>query len=260
MKGAKHLRVCISGRGQMGQKVLELLPAHGHEFVGFLDTRKPESKELLQANRCDVVIDFSTPSSAAELITTTLHAGVPIVSGTTGWLDQWEEVLGVVTATKGTFFYASNFNLGVNLFFELNEKFARLMEPYGYRVENPTAEPLYRTTIEEWHHTRKKDAPSGTAITLAEGLIKNQPGITQWKLQENMYESVAPSVLPIKSFREGNIVGTHRVTYAGTGDDLHIEHRAHDRSGFARGAIMAAEFIIGKQGHYSMSDLLNTPT
>ena len=190
----------------------------------------------------DVAIEFSRPESAVENYKMCFSNKVPVVSGTTGWLESLPEIISLCEANKTGFFYASNFSLGVNLFFELNKKLAMLMNPFKE----------YSVRMNEIHHTRKLDAPSGTAITLAEGIILNIDHITNWKNSED----VAQGELPIISYREGEVPGTHEVIYDSEIDTLSIKHEAKNRKGFALGAVLAAEFLKGKIGFYGMNDLL----
>jgi len=254
METRAPLKIGIAGNGQMGRAIQKLLPELGHELAGILDTRVEAQPAFLSPAHCDVLIEFSTPDAAFTNIKTALNRGIPVVCGTTGWLDHLEEVHRLTHEVKGAFFYASNFNLGVNLFFELNKSLAKLMAPHSAD---------YSLKVEEWHHTKKRDRPSGTAITIAEGLLENDPTLDRWELRDpetdaNHNKLPKNTSLPVISYREGTIIGTHRVTFTGTMDDITIEHRAHDRSGFARGALLAAEFLAGKTGIFGMSDLINT--
>ena len=166
------------------------------------------------------------------------------MSGTTGWLEHKEKVESACKDKNGAFFYASNFSVGVNIFFKLNEYLAKMM----------TGRKDYKPFLEETHHIHKKDAPSGTAITLAEGLLKNFRELDQWKLIEET--EVNDGFLPVKSYRENEVPGTHKITYSSAIDDIFIEHKAHSREGFAKGAVLAAEWLPGKTGSFSMDDML----
>lgn len=189
----------------------------------------------------DVAIDFSIPESAVNNIKGCLKAGVPVISGTTGWLTQYEEVADLCKKQQGAFLYASNFSLGVNIFFELNKVLAGMMANVK----------TYTASIDETHHIHKIDAPSGTAITLAEGIIR-ESDYAKWAL-----ENGGKDILPIHSHREGEIPGTHEVSYSGAEDQISIKHIAHGREGFALGAVVAAEWIQGRKGVFSMKDVLN---
>jgi 4-hydroxy-tetrahydrodipicolinate reductase len=189
----------------------------------------------------DVAIDFSTPDSAFDNIIGCFEHGVPVICGTTGWLAQYNEAVDVCNASKSAFIYASNFSLGVNIFFELSAHLAKMMS----KLEQ------YKVSMEEIHHTQKLDAPSGTAITLAEGIINNTE-YTSWQL-----EASGENVIPITSKREGMVPGTHGISYDSDVDSIEIKHTAHNREGFALGAVIAAEWIQGKTGIFSMKDVLN---
>ena len=215
---------------QLGEK-------RGHSIVARIDENPTE----IPYDQMDVAIDFSVPASAVENIKGCLDHGIPVVCGTTGWLDRYEEVRSHCLDVKGAFLYASNFSLGVNIFFELNRILAGMIADSSE----------YKVTVDETHHIHKLDAPSGTAITLAEGIIDTS-GYTQWRLEEE-----GKDIVPIISHREGEVPGTHVVRYSSDVDDLSIKHEAHSREGFALGAVVAAEWIQGKQGVFSMKDVLN---
>lgn len=209
----------------------------GHTIVAKidLDTKAIDYKNI------DVAIDFSTPDSAFNNITNCFKNNVPVISGTTGWLQDYQKALEICKDNKGAFIYASNFSLGVNIFFELNQQLAKMMSGLEQ----------YKVSLEEIHHIHKLDAPSGTAITLAEGVLAHNKH-TQWSL-----DGQEQGKLPIHSKREGEVPGTHSINYKSKEDSIHIEHVAHGREGFALGAIIAAEWILGKQGIFSMKDVLN---
>ena len=194
-------------------------------------------------DRIDVAIEFSRPESAFQNIVSCLENGVPVVCGTTGWLDHLDEAIQLTEKYQGGLFYASNYSIGVNLFFALNRKLARVMSQYQQ----------YEVRMEEIHHTQKLDAPSGTAITLAEGLIAELPGKDTWV---NQLEH-RPSEVPILSKRIDQVPGTHTISYQSKIDTITISHVAHSREGFARGALAAAEWLRGKQGFYGMEDMLS---
>jgi 4-hydroxy-tetrahydrodipicolinate reductase len=189
----------------------------------------------------DVAIDFSQPSSAYENIKQCLDHNVPIICGTTGWLKDYDKAVALCKEKNGAFIYASNYSLGVNVFFELNAYLAKMMQNLNQ----------YRVSMEEIHHTQKLDAPSGTAITLAEGIIKNT-GYQGWKL-----DAAEEGEIPIMAKRIDDVPGTHAITYTSKVDEIEIKHTAHSREGFALGAVVAAEWIIGKKGVFTMKDVLN---
>lgn len=231
------MKIGLFGYGKMGQLLDRLATEQGDEIVARIDG--PGTDPPL--DQMDVAIDFSLPESAFDNIALCLKAGVPVVSGTTGWLDRYQEAVALCEETGGALLYASNFSLGVNLFFALNEQLARLMENA----------PGYAAHLEETHHIHKLDAPSGTAITLAEGIVENSD-YPAWKKEE------APGLgLPIRSLREGDVPGTHVVSWSSPVDRIDITHTAHNREGFARGALFAASWLVGKQGVFSMKDVLN---
>ncbi len=230
------------GYGRMGKAIEELAVAAGHEVALRVDSQNLELRSPDNLAQCDVILEFTRPESAVENIMACFEAGVPVVSGTTGWLDQMPEVLGMCSDKDGALFYASNFSIGVNIFFALNHYLAQLIRDL----------PQYHASMTEIHHIHKKDAPSGTAITLANSIIQETPGLNSWTLEENP----EPGQLPIRSIREGEIPGTHQIRFASEVDTLELTHTAHSRRGFAEGALLAAEWIPGKQGYYEMSDLL----
>ena len=231
------MKIALFGYGKMGRMIEQVALNRGHEIVAKID----EHTQNIDFNSMDVAIDFSMPEAAYINITKCIENNVPVISGTTGWLDKYEDAVALCESKNGAFIYASNFSLGVNIFFELNNYLAKMMQNL----------PEYKVSLEEIHHTQKLDAPSGTAISLAEGVISNSE-YTQWKLDDDSNGS-----LPITSKRIGNTPGTHTVTYDNVVDSIEIKHTAHNREGFALGAVTAAEWIIGKSGIFSMRDVLN---
>jgi 4-hydroxy-tetrahydrodipicolinate reductase len=234
------MKVALIGYGKMGKTIEELLIKRGHSIVAKFDRKGLNKTELTQA---DIAIEFTHPTSAYKNITTCLECGIPVVTGTTGWLGKYDEVLELCKAKKGAMIYASNFSLGVNIFFELNERLAEVMNDYSD----------YEVSLEEIHHTEKKDAPSGTAITLAEQIEKKIDRKESW----TMDSSPAKSQIYVKADRVKNIPGTHSVSYQSEIDTIEIKHIAHNRQGFALGAVLAAEHLNGKTGIYTMKDVLN---
>lgn len=232
-----RMKIALVGYGKMGKIIAELAEKRGHEIVAKLN----ETPSISNLNNPDVVIEFSNPESAFKNIKTCLDLQIPVICGTTGWLGQKPEIEKINVENESAFLYGSNFSLGVNLFFALNEKLADLMSNFGE----------FKVQIEEIHHTHKKDAPSGTAITLAEGIIKNDPRFDAWKLEETK-----DNHLGIFARREDEVPGTHTVTYKSEVDEIEIKHTAFNRNGFALGAIIAAEWIRGKKGNFTMKDLL----
>ena len=227
------MKIALLGYGRMGQAIEKIAIDRGHTIVAKIDKDNPD-----EAYEADVAINFSVPMAAYENITSAIDKKIPVVCGTTGWLDRLDEVEALCQQNEGAFLYASNFSLGVNLFFELNVKLADMMQK----------QPLYTASIEEIHHTQKLDKPSGTAITLAEG-IPSAGNV--WHLVEDNGEGV-----PITSIRKDEVPGTHTVTHRSEIDEISITHTAHNRTGFALGAIIAAEWIQNKKGIFSMRDVL----
>ncbi len=231
------MKIALLGYGKMGQTIEKIAVSRGHEIVLTIDKDSPE----YDISVADVAIDFSIPSSAVDNITNCLNNNVPIISGTTGWLDHFEDMKKLCSDQKGAFIYASNYSLGVNIFFELNNHLAKMMGNLDQ----------YNVTIEEIHHKQKLDEPSGTAITLAEGVIEHTQN-TQWELDKASQENS----IPISAIRSPEVPGTHTITYNSSVDQIDIKHTAHNRQGFALGAVVAAEWIVGKTGVFTMKDVL----
>lgn len=237
------MKIALIGYGKMGKIIEQIALDRGHEIVLTIDITNQHELTVENLRKADVAIEFTVPASAIPNYKLCFEAGIPVVSGTTGWLDRKADVIEEMNKHNGTFFYASNFSLGVNLFFALNKKLAALM----------ANRPEYDITMEEVHHTQKLDAPSGTAITLAEELFENHPGKKSWTLDRPNN----PKQLQITAIREGQVPGIHRIKYESDVDHILIEHSAKSRQGFALGAVLAAEFSFGKKGILSMNDLLN---
>jgi 4-hydroxy-tetrahydrodipicolinate reductase len=236
------MKIALLGYGKMGKEVEKAALYRNHEICLVIDisnTRELNEKNLANA---DIAIDFSTPDSAYENIITCFKSGTPIVSGTTGWLAKFDEVMQLCKEKGHAFFYASNFSLGVNILFNLNRYLARIMNNFND----------YDCSIEEIHHIHKLDAPSGTAITLAHDLIDAIDRKKQWELNH----ASEPSSLKISAIRENEVPGTHTIAYDSAVDSIVIRHVAKNRKGLALGAVLAAEFLLGKKGYYTMSDLL----
>lgn len=237
------MKIALIGYGRMGKAIEKIARERGHEITLIIDLGNQDELTVPNLQKADVAIEFTIPSSAPGNYKKCFEAGIPVVSGTTGWLGQKNEILQEMARYNGTFFYASNFSLGVNLFFELNRKLALLM----------ANRPEYRVTLEEVHHTQKLDAPSGTAITLAEDMIAALPELESWTLEGPGHEHQ----LKITAIREGQVPGIHRIQYDSAVDHILIEHSAKSREGFAWGAVLAAEFSLGKKGILTMNNLLN---
>jgi len=220
------MKIAILGNGRMGKRISDLAKERGHSIVAVSSSENPA--QTLDISAADVAIDFSTPTTAFNNISHAIESGIPVISGTTGWLDKLSKIEVLCTNKSGAFLYASNFSLGMNIFFELNKKLAKLMQNQNYK-----------STIHEIHHTQKLDSPSGTAKTLEkqmDGILKNNTPITAERITDE--------------------TGTHTVTYRSSVDELEIKHTAKNRDGFAMGAIIAAEWIQNKQGIFNMQDVL----
>jgi len=232
------MKIALLGYGKMGKVIERIALERGHEIV----LKKNETITFDGLEKADVAIDFSVPSAAVSNITTCLNQGIPIVSGTTGWLEHYDDMVKLCQEKNGAFLYGSNFSLGVNLFFELNDYLSKMMAKFSN---------VYKVSLEEIHHTQKLDSPSGTAISLAKGIIENSD------YQSWTEEKAADNQIHIDAKRIENVPGTHSVYYNSDVDFIEIKHVAHNREGFALGAVLAAEWIIGKNGVFSMKDVLD---
>jgi 4-hydroxy-tetrahydrodipicolinate reductase len=233
------MNILLVGYGKMGRTIERIAKERGHTIAGRIDI---DNLHDLDTATADVAIEFSRPDAAFENIKRCLDRKIPVVSGTTGWLDRKPEIEKHCLAADSAFFYASNYSLGVNIFFKVNEFLARIMNNFNE----------YEVSMDEVHHTEKKDAPSGTAITLAEGVMKHLHRKKTWVNED----SDKPEDLAIKSFRIGDIPGTHIVKYSSSIDDIDIKHTAHSREGFAKGAVLVAEWLSTKKGVLNMDDFL----
>lgn len=231
------MKIALLGYGRMGKEIEKIATERGHEII-----IKTSGKDNYDISLADVAIDFSTPDAAFNNISNCIKNTVPVVSGTTGWLDKYNDITTLCKVHKGSFIYASNFSLGVNIFFELNRKLAQMMQ----------TQETYNLEIEEIHHTKKLDAPSGTAITLAEDIIEHSTK-KEWSLDS----ASSKEVIPIKAIRTPDVPGTHTINYSSDIDTIEIKHTAHNRKGFALGAVIAAEWLQNKVGVYTMKDVLN---
>jgi 4-hydroxy-tetrahydrodipicolinate reductase len=236
------MKLVLLGYGKMGREIEKTALERGHEIALVIDAFNLKDLTTGNLKKADVAVDFSTPGSAYQNILKCFEAGIPAVCGTTGWMDHLDEVKDECRRQGQTFFYASNFSLGVNLFFALNKYLAEIMDAVtGYDVG-----------IKEIHHVHKLDAPSGTAITLANDLITALHGKEKWELNRQS----DGTVIPVTSVREDEIPGTHIITWDSSVDRIEISHEAKNRRGLALGAVLAAEFILGKKGVYSMQDMI----
>jgi 4-hydroxy-tetrahydrodipicolinate reductase len=236
------MKIALIGYGKMGKAIEEIALGRQHTIVLKIDENTLEQFKPENLAAADVAIEFTGPETAFDNIRSLIEWGVPVVSGSTGWLDRRSEINQFCQDRKGSFLYASNFSVGVNLFFALNKYLSELMAPYND----------YEVVVEEIHHTQKKDAPSGTAITLAESILASNPRKNSWvnHISDN------PAELEILSERIDPAPGTHKIKYSSPIDDIEIIHTAHNRKGFALGAVMAGEFIQGKKGIFGMQDVL----
>jgi 4-hydroxy-tetrahydrodipicolinate reductase len=238
------MRILILGYGKMGKTIEKVALERSHKIVGKINADNAETLQNFDTQNTDVAIEFSQPEVAYQNINYCLKKNIPVVSGTTGWIDKLAELEKYCQAENATFFYASNFSIAVNMFFIINEKLAKLMSPY----------PEYDVKMEEIHHIHKKDEPSGTAISLAQGIIENHAQKESWTLNPDP----KTEELGIEAKREGEIRGTHIVTYKSDLDTLTLSHEAHDRRVFALGAVLSAEWVKDKKGVFGMRDMLNT--
>ena len=236
------MKIALIGYGKMGKTIEQIALNRGHQIVSIVDINNPEEFQSANFKSADVAIEFTTPATAFDNYMKSFAAGVPVVSGTTGWLDRIGEIKEKCEKEGKTFFYASNFSIGVNIFFDLNKYLAKIMNNF----------PSYNISMTETHHIHKLDAPSGTAITLAEGIIENVDRKDRWTLET----AEQPTDLPIHAIREGEVPGIHEVTYESDVDYISIKHDAKSRAGFALGAVVAAEFTAGKKGFLGMDDML----
>jgi len=238
------MNIFIIGYGKMGKAIEEMALARGHKVLHKVSLENTDEWNRIQWDQLDVAIEFTHPDSAAQCIKSCIENGVPVISGTTGWLQQKSEIVKLCEQRDGTFFYASNFSIGVNIIFKINELLASMLRPYANN---------YRIGIEETHHMEKQDAPSGTAITLAEGIMDHIKSKKSWV----NHSTEKPEELQIISHRINQIPGTHVITYNSEIEDIQITHKAHSRIGFAQGAVTVAEWILGKKGVLNMNDFLN---
>lgn len=238
------MQIALIGYGKMGKTIESLAAAAGHDVVARINSA--DSGDWKAAKSADVAIEFTNPNAVVPNLERCLEIGLPVVTGSTGWYDQLPAVSKHFIEETGALLYASNFSIGVNLVMEINRKLATLMNTL----------PEYKVTMNETHHTQKLDAPSGTAITLANEMIERLDRKTKW-INEASDEN---EILPIVSFREADVPGTHTVTYTSDCDEIQLTHRAFNRSGFARGALLAAEWLVGKHGIFTLQDVLHLNT
>ena len=231
------MKIALLGYGRMGKAIEKFAVGRSHEIV-YIKDKEEVSGDLCQAN---IAINFSVPKAAVENIKSALKKQIPVVSGTTGWLEHYHDVVTFCNIQKSGFLYASNFSIGVNLFFKMNAIAAKLMKPHQ---EN------YHPSLEEIHHIHKLDAPSGTALSIAETIL-GESDLTEWEIEGN-----SKNKLNIKSLRQGKVPGIHSIKYTSSIDEISLKHEAFTRDGFALGAVIASEWLVGKQGIFSMDDVL----
>lgn len=236
------MKIALIGYGKMGHEIEKIAVKRGHSIVSIIDMNNNSDLDSSAFKSADVAIEFSTPESAFGNYLKCFEHHVPVVAGTTGWLDKMSEIKKACVGGEQTFFYASNYSLGVNIFFALNKYLARIMNAY----------PDYNVSMEEIHHIHKLDAPSGTAITLAEGILENIERKNRWNLEKEEKNSD----LSIHCIREGEVPGIHEIIYESEADIISIKHDAKSRKGFALGAVLAAEFVKDKKGFLGMNDML----
>ena len=246
------MKIALIGFGKMGQEIANLAIADGHEIVLKINSENAAELTIANLQKAEVAIEFSKPSLVESHIQICLAAGLPIVVGTTAWYENYDKMAKAVQAQNGTLFHATNFSIGVNLFWKITQTAAKIISNYDYQVH-----------IDEIHHTQKLDAPSGTAITTAEIILQEMRNLSAWtneivtKDQLNIRNNSSNSELLIRSVREEQVPGTHTVSFENEIDQISVSHIAHNRKGFAAGAIQAAKFIINKKGIFNMNDLLS---
>lgn len=237
------MRILLIGYGKMGKTIEQMALAKGYQIAGTIDHDNTEDLQKYTADQVDIAIEFTHPEAAFDNISYCLKNNIPVVSGSTGWLNHYEEAVALCRQQNGAFFYASNYSVGVNLFFHFNAYIAGKMQPYK----------AYQVAVKEVHHLQKVDKPSGTGITTAEGILTSYKDLTGW-VSDNPEEK---DKLNIASERAPDVVGTHMVTYTSEVDTIELGHVAHSRAGFAEGALMAAEWLQNRKGVYGMKDMLN---
>lgn len=235
------MKIALIGYGKMGKEIEAIALKRGHEIVLKINSANAATIQNEELTRADVAIEFSTPHTVVDHLTKCINLQVPVVTGTTGWYNQFDDICAAVHENKAALFYATNFSVGVNLFFKVNRYLAELMNEHSN----------YDVSMEEIHHVHKLDKPSGTAISLATQILERIDRKKSWSISNQ-----SPDTLFIKDIREGEVPGTHIVRYQSEIDDIEIIHKAHNRKGFALGAVLAAEYLKGKSGVYSMSDLI----
>jgi 4-hydroxy-tetrahydrodipicolinate reductase len=238
------MKIALIGYGKMGKTIEELALQRGHEIVARIT--RSNTITALDFQDVDVAIEFTAPHFAVQHIEKCIENDTPVVVGTTAWNDHLDYIKDLVSAKNGTLLYASNFSVGVNIFFDINRRLAKLMTEYD----------AYKAVLEETHHLEKLDSPSGTAVTLANDIMFANPKISSWVHEDGSVPHTNSGQLGVVSYREENVPGTHKITYTSEIDTIEISHTAHNRKGFALGAVIAAEWLIGKKGVYTMQDVI----
>ncbi len=239
------MNIALIGYGKMGKAIEKIALERGHTIVAIVNSESPISE--VDLSLADVAIEFTRPELAVDHIKTCIDQKCPVVVGTTAWHEHLSEITDLVHTSNGTFLHASNFSIGVNIFFEINKRLAQLMR----------GQTDYKACMEEIHHLQKLDAPSGTAITLANGILENNTDYSSWVLGEENAPHTVDGQLGVTSFRSPDVPGTHIIKYTSPVDTITISHEAHNRTGFALGAVIAAEFVFNKKGVFTMNDVLN---
>ncbi len=241
----KALKIALLGYGKMGKEIEKIAQEKSHKIVARIDNAKDWKTQSEELKLADIAIDFSTPETAKDNIYHCFQLNLPIIVGTTGWYEDLENIKKECIASKSSMVWASNFSIGMNIFFKINTLLAEMAAKF----------PEYKAQIHEIHHTQKLDAPSGTAISIAKGILEKNENLKSWELIENS-KTLSSHVLPITYSREGQVPGTHIVRYQSEIDDITIKHEAKSRKGFAAGAVLAAEWLIGRTGFFSMDDVM----
>jgi len=240
------MNIILLGYGRMGHEIEQVALDAGHNVILKIDKDNSDDLNTQNISAADVAIEFTGPDTAPDLIMKAIRLGLPVVSGSTGWQDRFGEVTSFCNEHNGAFLYASNFSIGANILFHLNSELARIM----------SKQDLYKVKIVEVHHVHKLDAPSGTAITLAKEIISRHPGYVEWKLDEGT-SAIPDKAIPVRAIRENSVPGIHDVEWTSEIDSISLRHEAKNRKGLATGAVMAACFLAGKHGIYSMNDVLD---
>lgn len=238
------MKIALIGYGKMGQTIEGVALERGHEIVAKSTSHHPI--EEIDFSNVDIAIEFTKPGIAVKHIEHCILKNIPVVVGTTAWNEELPNVQKIVRANNGSLLHASNFSIGVNIFFNINRRLSKLMKSY----------PQYKPNIEEVHHLEKLDAPSGTAITIANDIMLENDNLSSWVHEENDSPQTSEKQIGVTSYREKNVPGTHKVTYQSEIDTIELNHIAHSRAGFALGAVVAAEWLLGKKGIFTMQDVI----